>query len=627
MKALKLIRTRLIVTPAIAGVALIVTAAISLIAMNNDYNALSVSQINSHSMTLEKQAEMGVDALRGDVFAALVTGPSGLAVDRNTIKADVAAHIASFKVSIKALSDQPLTPAIKKTVDETTAAQNDYIATANELATLALTDTPAATAKLPQFRLAYLTLKKGLTQIRSLQEAISDVDSNAREAALFSAIQLLGFCVVVSIIAVVASAWFAARSITRPIQRVKHAMKDISSGNLNLSVIDIENEGEIGEIARSLDGLREKLIVAVEMDKERNQRQADLQAVTVALSVGLQGVSRGDFTHSLRDPFDAEFEALRGDFNLTLDRLNEVITKVVAAAESIRSRSAEVSRASDDMAQRTETLAATLEQTAAAMDEMTSSVKSAAQNTKEVEGIARDARKEAEACGATVKDTVNAMVEIEKSSDQISQIIGVIDDIAFQTNLLALNAGVEAARAGDAGRGFAVVASEVGALAQRSSAAAKEIKTLIGTSTRHVGLGVDQVGLAGAALTKIVDRVTQISNLISNIATSAGEQSMGLMEINIGVTQLDQTTQQNAALVEETAATSQLLKRDADDLTELMAQFSITKPEVAAPSGLIEINHPALRPPTSPPQPSPSKVSGMLRPLAVGNDDAVWQNF
>ena len=128
MKALKLIRTRLIVTPAIAGVALIVTAAISLIAMNNDYNALSVSQINSHSMTLEKQAEMGVDALRGDVFAALVTGPSGLAVDRNTTKADVAAHIASFKVSIKALSDQPLTPAIKKTVDDNIAAHNDYIA-------------------------------------------------------------------------------------------------------------------------------------------------------------------------------------------------------------------------------------------------------------------------------------------------------------------------------------------------------------------------------------------------------------------------------------------------------------------------------------------------------------------
>lgn len=166
------------------------------------------------------------------------------------------------------------------------------------------------------------------------------------------------------------------------------------------------------------------------------------------------------------------------------------------------------------------------------------------------------------------------MTEIEKSSDQISQIIGVIDDIAFQTNLLALNAGVEAARAGDAGKGFAVVASEVRALAQRSSAAAKEIKTLISASTQHVGRGVDQVGRAGDALRVIVERVAHIATLVSEIASGAGEQSTGLAEINIGVTQLDQVTQQNAAMVEESTAASQSLHHEATSLADMVAKFS-----------------------------------------------------
>ena len=202
-------------------------------------------------------------------------------------------------------------------------------------------------------------------------------------------------------------------------------------------------------------------------------------------------------------------------------------------------------------------------------------MKSAAEGAREVENIVRQARREAEESGAVVQGTVSAMTEIERSSDQISQIIGVIDDIAFQTNLLALNAGVETARAGDAGKGFAVVASEVRALAQRSSAAAKEIKTLIGTSTQHVGRGVDQVGCAGEALASIVNRVAHISTLVSDIAAGASEQSTGLAEINIGVTQLDQVTQQNAAMVEESTAASHSLHQEASDLAALVARFAL----------------------------------------------------
>jgi methyl-accepting chemotaxis protein len=294
-----------------------------------------------------------------------------------------------------------------------------------------------------------------------------------------------------------------------------------------------------------------------------------------ALSVGLRNLSTGNLTQPIEEPFAEDYETLRLDFNNTLDTLTQTIAQVVEASESIRARSAEISHASEDLSARTENQAATLEETAAALDELTASVKSAAEGAREVEKVVNQARTEATESGTVVQGAVDAMNEIERSSEQISQIIGVIDDIAFQTNLLALNAGVEAARAGDAGRGFAVVASEVRALAQRSSAAAKEIKLLISASTQHVDRGVDQVGRAGSALARIVDRVTEISSLVSDIASGAREQSVGLAEVNIGVTQLDQVTQHNAAMVEESTAASLALKQEAAGMATLVAQFAL----------------------------------------------------
>jgi methyl-accepting chemotaxis protein len=352
-----------------------------------------------------------------------------------------------------------------------------------------------------------------------------------------------------------------ARSITRPIGRISAAMKAVAGGDLSVAVPDAERQDELGGIAQSLEALREKLIGADAMEQERARLQADQRHVGDLLRVGLQNLAAGNLQDALSEEFGGNHDSLRGDFNRTLDKLNETIAQVVDTAETIRTLSAEISLASEDLSRRTENQAATLEETAAALDELTSSVKSAAEGAREVENIVRQARREAEESGAVVQGAVSAMTEIERSSDQISQIIGVIDDIAFQTNLLALNAGVEAARAGDAGKGFAVVASEVRALAQRSSGAAKEIKTLIGTSTQHVGRGVDQVGRAGEALASIVNRVAHISTLVSDIAAGASEQSTGLAEINIGVTQLDQVTQQNAAMVEDSTARGRTVPR------------------------------------------------------------------
>ncbi|HBT03094.1 MAG TPA: hypothetical protein DEB47_25370, partial [Citreicella sp.] len=244
-------------------------------------------------------------------------------------------------------------------------------------------------------------------------------------------------------------------------------------------------------------------------------------------------------------------------------------------AMNIHSSAEEMARASDDLSHRTETQAATLEETAAALEQMLSSVRQAAGSAQEVESTVRTASQLADQNGSVMRSAVEAMAGIEKSSEQISEIIGVIDDIAFQTNLLALNAGVEAARAGASGKGFAVVASEVRALAQRSSDAAQQIKALISGSAEQVKDGVELVERAGQALSQVVEKVGQISGLVSGIANVSQEQALGLNEINLGVSNLDRVTQQNAAMVEESTAAVHMLRSDAGKLSELTESFEI----------------------------------------------------
>ncbi len=309
--------------------------------------------------------------------------------------------------------------------------------------------------------------------------------------------------------------------------------------------------------------------------EERREKAKAQQLVVDSLANGLRKLSDGDLTDNIGTPFTAEYEQLRSDFNEAISKLQNTMGSIVTTVEGIRHGSGEISTAADDLSKRTENQAATLEQTAAALDEITATVKQTAEGAIEANSVATDARKEAQESGEIVKETVEAMGEIEKSSVQISQIIGVIDDIAFQTNLLALNAGVEAARAGDAGRGFAVVAQEVRALAQRSSDAAKEIKGLITSSSQQVESGVELVGRAGSALSGIVERVESVSTLVSEIAASAKEQSVSLSEVNTAVNKMDQVTQQNASMVEQTTAASHSLANDSDELMNQVAHFNI----------------------------------------------------
>lgn len=311
------------------------------------------------------------------------------------------------------------------------------------------------------------------------------------------------------------------------------------------------------------------------VEQERTRVSAEQQKVVEALGIGLQGLSMGDLTVEISMVFPDDYEKLRQDFNAAISALKDTVGAVVHNAESIRNETGEITAAADDLSQRTEKQAATLEETAAALDELTSSVRSAAEGADEASNIAAEAQSNAEKGGDVARRAVHAMDEIKNSSQEISKITSVIDDIAFQTNLLALNAGVEAARAGEAGRGFAVVATEVRALAQRSSDAAREINALIASSGGQVEQGVDLVDKTGTALASIVTSVAEISKSVSTIAVSAREQSAGLNEINTSVNELDHVTQQNAAMFEETTAASHALTSEADALSSAVARFKL----------------------------------------------------
>ncbi len=295
--------------------------------------------------------------------------------------------------------------------------------------------------------------------------------------------------------------------------------------------------------------------------------------VVDSLATALEQLSAGNLAYRIDTPFPPDYERLRSNFNQAVTTLDGTVGTVDENTRALKTGSADISAAADDLSQRTERQAAALEQTAAALDEITTTVRKTSDGARTASAVVSAATVDAGKSGGIVREAISAMAEIEKSAKEISQIIGVIDEIAFQTNLLALNAGVEAARAGEAGKGFAVVASEVRALAQRSAEAAKEIKALISASSAQVGSGVQLVGQTGEALERIVRQVAEINTIVAEIAASAHEQASGLNEVNAAVNQMDQITQQNAAMVEQSTAASKTLVHQAERLAELVASF------------------------------------------------------
>jgi methyl-accepting chemotaxis protein len=467
-----------------------------------------------------------------------------------------------------------------------------------------------------EFRLGQSQSEQGLEQGRALLNgpvaaALSD-RSRAKGSALMKATQawtdhwsaacqhelmvlrsvIVGGSLIGAVIAVLIG-WVLTHSIVDPLVLLTAAMKRLAEGDCQAEAPYAERGDELGDMARAVQVLRsaalEKLRLEGETASEREARESERRrneadrlaatatqaAVVKAIAGGLHSLAEGDLTVRLQEPFAAEYEQIRTDLNSTISRLEGALQTIAATSKSIRSGSTEINSASNDLSRRTEAQSSGLEETVTALDKITSAVQKTAQGARQASEAVTGARADAQQSGDVVRGAISAMSEIEQSSNQVSQIIHVIDEIAFQTNLLALNAGVEAARAGDAGKGFAVVASEVRALAQRSAEAAKEIKGLISASSTQVGAGVNLVGQTGAALERIIGRVAEIDGLVQAMAASAHEQAGALQQVNSTVNQMAQTTQQNASMVAQSNTAAQGLQSEAEELSRLVAQFRI----------------------------------------------------
>ncbi|AVA23885.1 HAMP domain-containing methyl-accepting chemotaxis protein [Rhizobium sp. NXC24] len=399
----------------------------------------------------------------------------------------------------------------------------------------------------------------------------------------------LGIASCVAIFAMV----LTSRRVMKPLSRMTAYMNLLSGGNTSQDVPDRHRHDEIGDMAQAVEVFRQTAIsntqLEVEAEKRRRIAEADgaarlqhaeneaaeVRKATSNLASGLKRLASGDLAFQLTETLTPDFEPLRLDFNNSVRELGETLAAISHSTSTMDGSSREISHGAAELSKRTEQQAASLEETSSALEEITVAVKSSTERALEASHMVDEARRSTEQSSAVVRDAVAAMGRIEQASGEIGQIINVIDEIAFQTNLLALNAGVEAARAGEAGKGFAVVAQEVRELAQRSANAAKDIKGLINRSSEEVNSGVKLVTATGEALTLIQGHVVRINEHVNSIATAAREQSTGLSEVNTAINQMDQVTQQNAAMVEESTASTSQMAQEAAKLRDLVARFKL----------------------------------------------------
>ena len=419
--------------------------------------------------------------------------------------------------------------------------------------------------------------------------------SNSFNSQMEQLASILNWAAIVGIgAAVLGVLWLLWRGINSfradavdPVVEITETISSLAAGNLQVSTRFANRDDEVGSMAKAIEIFRANALQAEAQRTAQDEYRAEQAAivgraaeqqkqVVEGLARRLHSLAEGNLDSNIGEFFPEEYKRLRMDFNQAISELSGTLTEIRDSSNNVAAAASELGNGASELARRAEHQAATLEETAAAHDEITATVAKTLKIARDTATVVSAAKVRAEGSRHVVSDAIAAISTIEHSSREISQIIGVIDEIAFQTNLLALNAGVEAARAGEAGRGFAVVAQEVRALAQRSSAAAKQIRELITGAEKAVGEGVKLVGATGVTLNEIVDEVSDIAARVQQIAASSAEEALGLEEVNKAIGQLDMVTQQNAAIAEQSAAASQGLADEAERLVSLVSRFQIS---------------------------------------------------
>ncbi|ODT59409.1 MAG: hypothetical protein ABS73_09825 [Paracoccus sp. SCN 68-21] len=510
--------------------------------------------------------------------------------------------------SLEALSRQPLSTEPRAAVTALQAGVADFWS--NALAVRGL-EINARTLERQVHETGVQVLEIVGEMQASAQATLEELDAQKVGVMSNTVLSILAGVAAAILIGALIAAYLARDLGTRMRQTVAQTNR-LAQGDLDVDVSGTEGTNELAQVAQALAVFKRNAIEARHLAAEARRTEAEAAAarevesrqqarVVRDIGAGLTRLAQGDLTEQIpnppSDPFPAGYDGLREAFNSVVANLTGTVARITDVADQVRGGATEITSAAQDLASRAETQAATLEESAAALNEMNASVHSTAERARHAEQASRQNRDIAEASAAVVRDAVTAMRGIEASSDQITRIIGVIDDIAFQTNLLALNAGVEAARAGEAGRGFAVVASEVRGLAQRASDSAREIKSLISQSATQVKAGSALVGRTGDSLGQILTKAHEVSEQITAISLAANEQSVGLAEVNTGVNQLDQVTQQNAAVAEQANAAAASLQQRAEDLIReisgfrisgRMARAELSRPKMASPLPVVE---------------------------------------
>ncbi len=513
------------------------------------------------------------------------------------------------------------------------------------------------------------------------ERGLLDVRTAKKEAAASFTIWAIGLGTVLMLALSMIIGWTLTRNIASPIAVMTTVMQDLTNGKTDVAIPDNTRKDEIGDMASALKVFRanaeEMKRLAAEKEatqaaKEQEEAamrekeaafQREIDAVTEAAAKGefnrriatdnregiflsiatringlndtvrqatdeldamLAAMAKGDLSKRISSDYQGKFGELKDNANNTAAQLTDIVAQIQAASAEVETASAEINGGTEDLAGRTEQAASNLEETAAAMEEMATTVKQNADNAKNANQLADEANNSATKGGQVVEQAVSAMGGIEQSAQKITDIIGVIDEIAFQTNLLALNASVEAARAGEAGKGFAVVAQEVRQLAQRSAQAASDIKTLIQDSNGQVKDGVQLVNQAGESLSEIVGSIGKVASIVQEISAASQEQTIGVQEINGSVASLDEMTQQNSALVEENTASARTLANEAGKLSEAVSFFIQGK----GPAAKIRVptttrsSRAAPKMQSSTPQPANRAPA----PAMAGQDDG-WAEF